>query len=92
MDKPEPGKVYSLTGGHGTPSIASGNTWAESEVKEYKINVDLDSAEEDARHLESLTIMAKDEKDAMKQVDKIIKEEMMGGPYFNVSEREKDGN
>ena len=34
--KPEAGKIYSLTGGHGTPSIASGNTWAESEVKEYK--------------------------------------------------------
>ena len=92
MDKPAPGKVYSLTGGHGTPSIASGNTWAESEVKEYQINVDLDSAEEDARHLESLTIMAKDEEDAMKQVDKIIKKEMMGGPYFNVIEREKDGD
>ena len=37
--KPEAGKLYSLTGGHGTPSIASGNTWAESEVKRFKINV-----------------------------------------------------
>jgi UDP-N-acetylglucosamine:LPS N-acetylglucosamine transferase len=35
--KPEAGKVYSLTGGHGTPSIASGNTWAESEVKEDNV-------------------------------------------------------
>ena len=35
--KPEAGKVYSLTGGLGTPSIASGNTWAESEVKEDNI-------------------------------------------------------
>ena len=35
-DKPEPGKVYSLTGGPGTPSIAAGNTWAESLVKEEK--------------------------------------------------------
>ncbi len=32
--KPEAGKIYALTGGHDTPSIASGNTWAESEVKE----------------------------------------------------------
>ena len=32
--KPEAGKLYSLTGGHGTPSIASGNTWAESEIKD----------------------------------------------------------
>lgn len=29
MDQPESGKVYALTGG---PSIANGNTWAESEV------------------------------------------------------------
>ena len=32
--KPEAGKIYALTGGHDTPSIASGNTWAESEVKD----------------------------------------------------------
>ena len=35
-DKPQPSKVYSLTGGPGTPSIAAGNTWAESLVKEEK--------------------------------------------------------
>ena len=32
--KPEPGKIYSLTGGPGTPSIAAGNTWEESVVDE----------------------------------------------------------
>jgi len=31
--RPEEGKIYALTGGTGRPSIASGNTWAESEVK-----------------------------------------------------------
>jgi hypothetical protein len=31
--RPEEGKVYALTGGAGRPSIASGNTWEESEVK-----------------------------------------------------------
>lgn len=31
--KPEDGKIYSLTSANG-PSIASGNTWAESEIKE----------------------------------------------------------
>lgn len=31
--QPEYGKMYSLTGGHGQPSILGGNTWAESEVK-----------------------------------------------------------
>ena len=33
-DKPEPGKIYSLTGAKGVPCIANGNTWAESEYKE----------------------------------------------------------
>ena len=39
MDKGKPiaGKLYSLTGGADTPSIASGNTWAESEVKEDNV-------------------------------------------------------
>ena len=33
-DKPEPGKIYSLTGAPGVACIANGNTWAESEYKE----------------------------------------------------------
>ena len=33
QDKPEQGKQYRLTGGKDTPSIANGNSWAESEVK-----------------------------------------------------------
>jgi len=36
-NKPEDGKVYSLTGAKGTACIANGNTWKESEVKEKKI-------------------------------------------------------
>ena len=36
IDKPEPGKVYSLTGAPKTNCIANGNTWAESEFKEKK--------------------------------------------------------
>ncbi len=32
MDKPEPGKLYALTGAPGLPSIASGDSWAESAV------------------------------------------------------------
>ena len=34
QDEPEPGKTYALTGGRGTPCIANGNTWKESEVKD----------------------------------------------------------
>tara|TARA_B100001057_G_C22154688_1_gene683312 strand:+ start:239 stop:457 length:219 start_codon:yes stop_codon:yes gene_type:complete len=32
QDKPEPGKVYALTGGPGSRCIANGNSWTESEV------------------------------------------------------------
>ena len=32
-NKPEEGKQYLLIGGTGKPSIANGNTWAESEIK-----------------------------------------------------------
>ncbi len=32
-DKPEAGKIYALTDAEGKPSIANGNTWAQSEVK-----------------------------------------------------------
>jgi len=33
-NKPEEGKQYLLIGGSDQPSIANGNTWAESEIKE----------------------------------------------------------
>jgi len=32
IEKPTPGKLYSLTGGKDKPSIANGNSWSESEV------------------------------------------------------------
>lgn len=60
-----------------------------SDLKEYQINVDLDSAREEAEDLESRTIMAKDEDDAMMQAAKIVKEEMYHGPYYNVMEKEE---
>ena len=88
--KPEPGKIYSLTGGHGTPSIASGNTWAESEVKRFKIKVDLDASREEAEHLESLEIVAQDEDEALEKADELVKKNMYGGPYYNVSEIENE--
>ena len=34
--KPEPGKEYALTGGQGTPSNASADKWAESEIKDKR--------------------------------------------------------
>ena len=35
-DKPEPGKVYALTGGLGARCIANGYSWKDSVVKEEK--------------------------------------------------------
>ena len=65
--KPEAGKIYALTGGHDTPSIASGNTWAESEVKKrkYKIAVDFDGRREDGEYLDGRVIQAEDEDEAL---------------------------
>ena len=37
--KPIAGKLYSLTGGLGTPNIANGNTWGESEAKLYQVKL-----------------------------------------------------
>jgi hypothetical protein len=33
-DKPQPGKVYALTGAPGSRCIANGDTWRDSEVKD----------------------------------------------------------
>lgn len=37
-DKPEPYKQYRLIGKPGEPSIAHGNTWAESEVGYHELH------------------------------------------------------
>ena len=34
VDKPEPGKIYSLTGAPGVQCIANGNSWKDSEFVE----------------------------------------------------------
>ena len=59
-------------------------------MPKFKISVDLDSAREEAEDLESRTIEAKDEDEAMRKAAKIIKEEMYSGPYYNVMEKEED--
>ena len=60
--------------------------------KKYKINVDLDSAREEAEYLKSRLILADDEHDADIQAMKIVKKEMYSGPYYNVTEvEEEDG-
>ena len=45
-DKPEAGKIYSLTGAPGVACIANGNTWADSEYKEKTKTNPLDTMTE----------------------------------------------
>ena len=59
-------------------------------MAKWRICVDLDSAREEAEDLESRTIEAKDEDEAMRKAAKIVKEEMYHGPYYNVTEEEID--
>ena len=54
--------------------------------KKWKICVDLDSAQEDAEFLEEQTIVADTEEEALKKAQALIKEEMIRGPYYNLSE------
>ena len=57
-------------------------------MTKWKINVDLDSAREEAEDLESRVIIADNEHEAEIQAMKIIKKEMYSGPYYNVTEIE----
>jgi len=57
-------------------------------MPKFKINVDLDASREEAEHLESITIEAEDESEALDKADEIVKKNMYGGPYYNVMEDE----
>ena len=59
-------------------------------MQKWKINVDLDSAREEAEDLESRVIIADDQHKADIEAMKIVKKEMYGGPYYNVTEREEE--
>ena len=55
-------------------------------MTKWKINVDLDSAREEAEDLESRVIIADNEHEAEIKAMKIVKKEMYSGPYYNVTE------
>ncbi len=55
-------------------------------MAKWRICVDLDSAREEAEDLESKTIEAKDEDEAMNKADHIVKAGYFGGPYYTVME------
>ncbi len=59
---------------------------ADKKKQLWRICVDLDASREEAEYLESINIEADDEDEALEKADKIVKDGMFGGPYYNVSE------
>ena len=58
-------------------------------MPKFKISVDVDSVVDEAEHLESIFedgIEAESEEEALKIVDKKVKELMYGGPYYTVTD------
>ena len=58
-------------------------------MPKFRFLADVDSIVEEAEHLESIFedgIEAESEKEAMKIVDKKVKELMYGGPYYTVTD------
>ena len=58
-------------------------------MPKFKILVDVDSVVDEAEHLESIFengIEAESEDEALKIVDKKVKELMYGGPYYTVTD------
>ena len=58
-------------------------------MPKFRLLVDVDSIVEEAEHLESIFedgIEAESEKEALKIVDKKVKELMYGGPYYTVTD------
>ena len=58
-------------------------------MPKFRFLADVDSIVEEAEHLESIFedgIEAESEKDALKIVDKKVKELMYGGPYYTVTD------
>ena len=58
-------------------------------MPKFRFRADVDSIVEEAEHLESIFedgIEAESEKEALKIVDKKVKELMYGGPYYTVTD------
>ena len=58
-------------------------------MPKFRLLADVDSIVEEAEHLESIFedgIEAESEKEALKIVDKKVKELMYGGPYYTVTD------
>jgi hypothetical protein len=56
----------------------------------FKIAVDLDSAREEAEHIEQWEVEADNEDEAEIEFDRLIKERMYGGPYYRVYPKDEE--
>ena len=62
-------------------------------MPKFRFLADVDSIVEEAEHLESIFedgIEAESEKEALKIVDKKVKELMYGGPYYTVTDDDEE--
>ena len=62
-------------------------------MPKFRFIADVDSVVEEAEHLESIFedgIEAESEDEALKIVEKKVKELMYGGPYYTVTDEEDD--
>ena len=59
-------------------------------MPKFKIAVDLDSAREEAEHIEEWEVEAEDEHEAEIEFDRLIKEQMYGGPCYRVYNPEEE--
>jgi len=59
-------------------------------MTKWRISVDLDASREEAEYLETIDIEADDEDEALEKADKIVKDGMFGGPYYNVREKDNE--
>ena len=62
-------------------------------MPKFKILVDVDSAVDEAEHLESIFengLEAESQDEALEIVDKKVKELMYGGPYYTVTDEDDD--
>ena len=62
-------------------------------MPKFKILVDVDSVVDEAEHLESIFedgIEAESEEEALKIVDKKVKELMYDGPYYTVTDDDEE--
>ena len=87
------GHVRPISGSVGGSGEHAWKTNKGEQMPKYIVNVDLDSPREEGEHIEKKFekgIEAPDEHAAELVVDKFIKEQMYGGPYYSIEEADDE--